>query len=219
MNRKTHRAYFRTRDNNYSINGLLGFDIHGKTVGVIGTGKIGQLFCRIMLGFGARVIAYDLYPDAGLKAAGVEYVPLEELYRDSHIISLHCPLTEQSFHLIDDKALSLMRRGVMIINTSRGRLIDTRALIKGLKKGIIGAAGLDVYEEEGDYFFEDFSDSFIKDDLLARLATFNNVLLTSHQGFFTDEAMTNIATTTLANIREFELGKTLTNEVCFRKLK
>ncbi|NLI79789.1 MAG: 2-hydroxyacid dehydrogenase [Candidatus Riflebacteria bacterium] len=217
LNRKTHRAYYRTRDNNFSIVGLLGFDLKGKVAGVIGTGKIGQALIRILNGFGMRILAYDKAPDPELtKEWNVRFVDLDTIFRESDIISLHCPLTPETQHLINEKTIARMKPGVMLINTGRGRLIDTQALIEGLKSKKVGAAGLDVYEEESEYFFEDFSDSFIPDDVLARLLTFNNVLVTSHQGFFTTEAMTSIARITLENVKEFFDGKPLTNEICYR---
>ena len=217
LNRKTHRAYFRTRDGNFSIHGLLGFDMYGKTAGVIGTGKIGKCLVNILRGIGMNVLVYDLHPDASLKAMeGVAYVGLPELYRQSDIISLHCPLTADTHHMVNEETISQMKDGVMIINTGRGKLIKTDALIDGLKKGKVGAAGLDVYEEESEYFFEDFSSSMISDDILARLLTFPNVLITSHQGFFTHEALTNIAQTTLRNIEVFFKGGFMENEICYR---
>lgn len=217
LNRKVHRAYYRTRDNNFTLNGLLGFDMHGKTVGIIGTGKIGKVAINILKGFGMRVLAYDLFQDKAFeKEAGFEYVPLEKLYGESDVISLHCPLTKESYHLINETSLAKMKHGVMIINTSRGMLIDSQALIQGLKTGQVGFAGLDVYEEESDYFFEDFSNKVIEDDILARLLSFNNVVITSHQGFFTKEALRNIAQTTLESIREFFADQKLTHEICYR---
>jgi D-lactate dehydrogenase len=217
LNRKTHKAYTRTRDGNFSINGLLGFDLHGKTAGVIGTGKIGRCFIDIVKGFGMDVLVYDLMPDmAYAKERGVSYVDLDDLYARADVISLHCPLTPETHHLINCESLNKMKKGVVLINTGRGGLIKTADLIEGLKAHQVGAAGLDVYEEEGDYFFEDMSVSVIEDDILARLLTFPNVLITSHQGFFTHEALTNIADTTLANIREFFDNGYLKNEVCYR---
>jgi D-lactate dehydrogenase len=216
LNRKTHRAFYRTRDGNFSIEGLMGFDLHGKTAGVIGTGKIGQCLISILKGFGMKVLAYDLYPnEAYAKKADIEYTDLETLYKESDVISLHCPLTPETHYLINDKAISLMKANVLLINTGRGLLIDTKALITGLKHGKIGGAGLDVYEEEAKYFFEDFSNSAIGDDVLARLMTFPNVLITSHQGFFTKEALHNIAETTLQNINDFFEDKRLSNEICY----
>ncbi len=216
LNRKIYRAYYRTRDNNFSINGLIGFDMHGKTAGVIGTGKIGKCLISILKGFGMDILCFDLYPDESYsKSAGVTYVSLAQLYEKSDIISLHCPLTPQTQYMINEESISRMKDGVMIINTGRGKLIKTQALIEGLKSGKIGGAGLDVYEEESNYFFEDFSSSMISDDVLARLLTFPNVLITSHQGFFTKEALSNIARTTFENIVEFFNGGYLRNEICY----
>ena len=217
LNRKIHKAYYRTKDSNFNINGFLGFDMHGKTAGVIGTGKIGRVFIGIMLGFGMKVLAYDAYPDGDYAAQnGFAYVPLRELYGRSDIISLHCPLNRETSHLINRESLAEMKTGVMLINTGRGRLIDTRALIKALKDGTVGAAGLDVYEEESEYFFEDRSAEIMSDDVLARLLSFPNVLITSHQGFFTREALYKIADTTFGNLRDFFSGAKLSNEVCYK---
>jgi len=217
LNRKIHRAYYRTRDGNFSINGFLGFDMHGKTLGVLGTGKIGKCLIDIASGFGMKVIAYDKYRDEEYsKEKGFKYGTLEELYKESDIISLHCPLSKETYHMIDEESIKQMKSGVMIINTGRGKLIKTDALIEGLKNGSVGSAGLDVYEEESEYFFEDFSNSMIGDDMLARLLTFPNVLVTSHQGFFTKEALANIARTTLENIKEYFDGGYLKNEICYR---
>ena len=217
LNRKTHRAYFRIRDNNFAINGLLGFDMYGKTAGIIGTGKIGKTLIGILRGFGMEVIAYDLYPDGEFAASqGVVYTDMETLFRGSDIISLHCPLTPENVYMINSKAIGMMKEGVMIINTGRGKLINTKDLIEGLKSRKIGSAGLDVYEEETEYFFEDFSQDIISDDVLARLLTFPNVLVTSHQGFFTKEALLNIAETTFENIRLFFERNELPNEVCYK---
>ncbi|MBN1698063.1 MAG: 2-hydroxyacid dehydrogenase [Spirochaetales bacterium] len=217
LNRKTHKAYYRTRESNFNINGLLGFDMYGKTAGVIGTGRIGRELVRILNGFGMKVFGYDRYPTPEMKKRdNFEYVELDTLYRESDIISLHCPLSKDTFHLINEDSIDTMKKGVMIINTGRGALIDTKALIEGLKSGNIGAAGLDVYEEESEYFFEDFSNTVISDDVLARLLTFPNVLVTSHQGFFTREALSNIARTTLSNIRVYGQGNLLENEICYR---
>ena len=214
LNRKTHKAYHRTRDANFSINGLLGFDMYGKTAAIIGTGTIGRCLITILRGLGMRVVAYDPFPNHELaRTLGFDYLTLSELYAQADVISLHCPLTPQSEYMINHRAVEAMKRGVMIINTGRGKLIDTRALIAGLKSGVVGAAGLDVYEEEGDYFFEDKSEELISDDLLARLLTFPNVLITSHQAFFTKEALDNIAHTTLANFREYFNTGTSKNRV------
>jgi D-lactate dehydrogenase len=212
LNRKIHRAYIRTRDNNFNINGLTGFDFHGKTVGVIGTGKIGRIFIDICKGLGMKVLAYDPYPS---EIQGVKFVELTALYQESDIISLHCPLTKETHYIINDHAIQQMKEGVMLINTSRGALVQTEHLIQGLKSRKIGAAGLDVYEEESEYFFEDFSAEIIDDDILVRLLSFNNVLITSHQAFLTKEALSNIAETTLENVKAYQEGKPLVNEVCY----
>ena len=217
LNRKTHKAYYRTRDGNFSINGLIGFDMHGRTAGVIGTGKIGRCLISVLNGLGMNVLAYDTRPDEEYaKESGISYVELSELYREADIISLHCPLSSETHYMINEASISQMKDGVMLINTGRGKLIKTEALINGLKSGKVGAAGLDVYEEESDYFFEDFSNSMISDDILARLLTFPNVLITSHQGFFTREALSSIADTTLKNITEYFNGGYLVNEICYR---
>ncbi|MDD4608746.1 MAG: 2-hydroxyacid dehydrogenase [Bacteroidaceae bacterium] len=214
LNRHIPRANWRTRDGNFSLNGLMGFDMHGKTIGVIGTGKIAKVAIHIFLGFGMRVLAYDLYPDEQFAAAfGIQYLSLDELYAASDIITLHCPLTEKTHYMIDKAAIGKMKEGVMLINTSRGQLINTNDLIDGLKNKKISAAGLDVYEEEAGYFFHDQSDRIIDDDTLARLLSFNNVIVTSHQAFFTKEAMENISQTTLMNVSDFIAGKELVNEV------
>lgn len=214
LNRKIHRAYWRTRDGNFSLNGLMGFDMHGKTIGIIGTGKIAKILIRLLKGFGMRILAYDLYPDMKFaEEEGISYVSLDELYRESDIISLHCPLTDQTRYMIDKDSIGKMKKGVMIINTGRGQLINTNDLIEGLKEKKIAAAGLDVYEEEGEYFYEDKSDKIIDDDVLARLLSFNNVIVTSHQAFFTKEALYNIAETTLRNIDDFRHHRPLVNEV------
>lgn len=212
LNRKIHRAYYRVREGNFSLNGLLGFDLHGRTVGIIGTGKIGYLVGQILAGFGCRVLAYDPYPNSNFSQFG-QYVSLEELYAASDIISLHCPLTEENRHLIGEKALSQMKPGIMLINTSRGGLIDTQAVITGLKNQTIGYLALDVYEKEADLFFEDLSSEVIQDDIFERLLTFPNVIVTGHQAFFTEEALNNIAETTLSNIREIETSNTCQNLV------
>lgn len=207
LNRKIHRAYNRVREHNFALTGLLGFDLHGRTVGVIGTGQIGVTFARIMHGFGCRVLAYDPYPTEAARQAGAEYVPLATLLAESDIVTLHCPLTPETYHLISHERIAQLRDGVMLINTSRGALIDTAAVIDGLKRGKIGYLGLDVYEEEADLFFEDHSDHVLRDDVLLRLITFPNVLVTGHQGFFTREALENIAATTIANVTAFERGE------------
>jgi D-lactate dehydrogenase len=215
LNRNLHRSYSRVHEGNFSLNGLVGFDLHGKNIGIVGTGKIGSVMSKIMHGFGCHVLAYDLNPKLDLTHDfNVRYVALEELLEKSDIISLHLPLNPQTHHFINDSAISQMKKGVMLINTGRGALIDTTALIKALKSQHIGAAGLDVYEEEEGVFFEDLSNQVIQDDTLARLLTFPNVFLTSHQGFLTREALANIATTTLQNILLFDQGKHLPNQVC-----
>ena len=214
LNRKTHRAYNRTREGNFALSGLMGFDMHGKTAGIIGTGKIAKILIKTLRSMGMEVLAYDLYPDMDFAAReGIKYVSLDELYAGSDIISLHCPLTKETEYIINDEAISKMKNGVMMINTGRGKLIDTQALIKGLKSKKIGSAGLDVYEEESEYFFEDRSNRVMDDDVLARLLSFNNVVVTSHQAFFTQEALENIAETTLKNIQDFIEGRELINEV------
>ena len=206
LNRKIYRAHNRVREGNFSLDGLLGFEIYGKTVGVIGTGKIGMLFGKIMQGMGTRVIAYDKAENDELKHLDVEYVSLDALYAESDIISLHVPLLPATHHMINDKSIRKMKDGVMLINTSRGGLIDTKAVIAGLKSGKIGYLGLDVYEEEGDLFFEDLSNIVIQDDTFSRLLTFPNVIITGHQAFFTQTALQNIADTTLQNVSDFEAG-------------
>jgi D-lactate dehydrogenase len=213
LNRKTHRAYYRTRDNNFAIHGLMGFDMYGKTAGVVGTGQIGCIVAEILRGFGMTVLAYDPYPATEWAAAhGVRLVELEQLYGQSDIITLHCPLTPRNIHMINRDSLAAMKTGVMIINTGRGKLIRSEDLLEALRDEKVGSAGLDVYEEETDYFFEDFSNAIIKDDVLARLISLPNVLVTSHQAFFTQEALANIAQTTLENVRGFFAGTPL-NEV------
>ncbi len=208
LNRKTHKAYNRVREGNFALDRLEGFDLHRKTVGIVGTGQIGALFARIMSGFGCRIIAHDPYPNEQLLEAGVEFLPKAELLSQSDIVSLHCPLTPETFHFIDDIAINrFMKTGAMLINTSRGALLDAKAVIDGLKKEKIGYLGIDVYEQETDFFFEDLSEEIIYDDLLARLLSFPNVLVTSHQGFFTDEALEQIAGTTLQNLADFENGR------------
>lgn len=216
LNRKIHRAYWRTRDGNFSLHGLMGFDMHGKTAGIIGTGQIAKILIRILKGFGMNILAYDPYPDRRFaEETGITYTTLDDLYARSDIISLHCPLTPETEYLINADSIGKMKDGVMIINTGRGKLIHTDMLIDGLKSKKVGAAGLDVYEEEGEYFYEDKSDKIIDDDTLARLLSFNNVILTSHQGFFTKEALRNIAEVTLHNIRDFLEGKPLVNQVTY----
>lgn len=217
LNRKVHRAFIRTRDGNFSLNGFQGFDMYGKTAGVIGTGKIGRTVAQILKGLGMNIIAYDLYPNESFaKEIGMKYATLDDLYANSDVITLHCPLTKETEYLICDKSIEKMKDGVMIINTGRGKLIHTKHLIDGLVSRKVGYAGLDVYEEEGAYFYEDYSDSIMTDEILARLLSFNNVIVTSHQAFFTEEAMSNIAHTTMDNIKDFFEGKTLQNEVVYK---
>ncbi|OZG75418.1 hydroxyacid dehydrogenase [Hahella sp. CCB-MM4] len=211
LNRNIHRAYNRVRENDYSLSGLLGFDLHGKTVGVIGTGKIGVAFARIMAGFGCRVLASDPFENPALQGVA-EYVELDCLFREADIISLHCPLLPQTHHLINAETISQMKRGVMIINTSRGGLIDTPAVIDGLKSEQVGYLGLDVYEEEAELFFEDYSNVLLQDDVFARLLTFPNVVITGHQAFFTQEALSAIAEVTVKNLNAFEKGDTQSGE-------
>jgi len=205
LNRKIHRAHNRIREGNFALQGLAGFDVHGKTVGIVGTGKIGEIAARILqCGFGCDVLAYDLHENKSLVDLGVRYVSFDEILEKSDIISLHCPLTPETYHLIDDKAISRFKQGAMLINTSRGGLIDAAAVIDGLKSGKIGYLGLDVYEEEENLFFEDLSGEVIQDDVFARLMTLPNVLITGHQAYFTKEALNNIAQTTIDNITHIE---------------
>lgn len=204
LNRKIHRAYNRVREGNFALDGLLGFDLAHKTIGVVGTGRIGEIVARILRGFECRVLAFDPVPNPALEPLGVRYVPLPSLLAESQVISLHCPLTPATKHLISADSLRLMQPGAMLVNTSRGALVDTRAVIAALKSGHLGSLGIDVYEEEADLFFEDLSDRFIDDDVFARLLTFPNVLITGHQGFFTAEALANIAQTTVDNLDAFE---------------
>lgn len=208
--RRVHKAYIRTRDFNFSLNGMTGFDLHGKTVGVVGTGKIGRVFIDICRGFGMNVIAYDKFPDEN---SGIEYVGLNELFSRSDIISFHCPLTEETYHMINSETVEQLKTGVVLLNTSRGAIIDAEALLEGIKSRKIGAACLDVYEEEADFFFNDFSGHIIDDDVLARLISMPNVIVTSHQAFLTDEALDNIAETTVQNITAFRDGTTTGNEL------
>ena len=213
LNRQIHKAYTRVRDGNFALDGLLGFDLHGRTVGVIGTGKIGERVAVIMAGFGCRILAYDPYPNQVCVDLGVEYVELAELFAESDIVTLHTPLTPETHHLIDEETIALMKDGVMIVNTSRGALVDTQAVIDGLKSRKVGYLGLDVYEEEGDLFFENLSDRIITDDVFSRLLTFPNVIITGHQAFFTAEAITAIAETTIGNLTAFEQGVASGNEL------
>ena len=213
LNRKTHKAYNRVRESNFSLDRLTGFDLYGKTVGVVGTGKIGSTFAGIMRGFGCTILATDIQQNKVLLSQGVQYVPLEELLAQSDIISLHCPLTEQTRHLINDQTIKQTKPGLMLINTGRGALIDTKSVIKALKTGHLAYLGLDVYEQEENLFFKDLSETIIQDDLIARLMTFPNVLITAHQAFLTEEALSEISRITLENIEAFEKGNTLVNAV------
>ena len=215
--RRIHKAYIRTKDFNFSLSGMTGFDLYGKTVGVIGTGKIGKVFINICLGFGMKVLAYDKFPSKELDNGNtVKYVSKEELFAGSDIISLHCPLTEDTYHLIDGDAIDKCKKGVVIINTSRGALVDAEALLAGIKSRKVGAACLDVYEEESEFFFEDFSGHIMDDDVLARLISMPNVIVTSHQAFLTEEALSNIAETTVKNIYDILNGGQCSNELCYR---
>jgi D-lactate dehydrogenase len=219
LNRKIHRAYNRVREGNFALDGLLGFDLNNLTVGIIGTGQIGAVVAQILKGFGCHLIAHDPFPDPSLAEFNVRYTELSEVFAESDILTLHCPLTPDTYHLINTQALQQMRPGVMLINTSRGALLDTQAVIDTLKLGKIGYLGLDVYEEEADLFFEDLSGRVIQDDVFARLLTFPNVLITGHQAFFTRNALEQIAATTLANITAFEQGETIPNEVTIERLR
>ena len=213
LNRKTHKAYNRVKEYNFSIERLHGFDVHGKTVGVIGTGTIGLVFAKIMLGFGCKVIAFDPTESDDAKQLGIQYVALEDVLKQADILSLHCPLNQHTRHMISTKEFSIMKHGAMLINTSRGALIDTKEAIEALKTGALGYLGIDVYEEEEKLFFHDFSESIISDDILMRLMTFPNVLITSHQAFFTHEALTQIAETTYQNMLDFTHGTSSTNQL------
>ncbi|NLB03160.1 MAG: 2-hydroxyacid dehydrogenase [Bacteroidales bacterium] len=220
LNRKTHKAYNRVREGNFSIERLTGFDLNGKTIGVIGTGKIGCIFAKIMLGLGCEVIAFDKFPNPELQDLKVKYLPLEDVFKQSEIISLHCPLTPETKHIINNNSLNMMKKGVMIINTSRGKLIDTDAAIQALKEGRIGYLGVDVYAQEENLFFKDLSEMVILDDKISRLMTFPNVLVTAHQAYFTDNALTQIAATTLKNLSDFEQGSIdPKNQVCIEMMK
>lgn len=218
LNRNIHRAYNRVREGNFALDGLLGFDLNGKTVGIVGTGQIGTVAARILTGFGCVVLAHDPYPNQACEALGVHYVDRAELFASSDIVTLHCPLTPDTRHMVDARCLRQVKRGMMLINTSRGAVVDTHAVISGLKDGTIGSLGLDVYEEEADLFFEDLSDRFIADDAFARLLTFPNVVITGHQAFFTAEAMLNIAETTIANISAFEETGRALHEISVEKI-
>ena len=211
--RRTHKAYIRTKDFNFSLAGLTGFDLHGKTVGVIGTGRIGRVFIDMCRGVGMKVVAYDKFP---AKESGIDYVSMEELFAQSDIISLHCPLTEETYHTVRAETIAKMKTGVVLVNTSRGALIDAEALLEAIKDRKVGAACLDVYEEESDVFFEDFSGHILEDDTLARLISMPNVLVTSHQAFLTEEALDNIAKTTVENITELQNNGRCQNELCYR---
>jgi D-lactate dehydrogenase len=213
LDRNIHRAYARVREGNFALDGLLGFNLHGRTVGIVGTGRVGAGVARIMLGFGCKVIAHDVVPNTACAAMGVAYTSLEALLGEADIVSLHCPLTDATRHLIDADAIGRMKHGAMLINTSRGGMIDTAAVIQGLKSGAIGHLGLDVYEEEEDLFFEDLSSEVIQDDAFERLLMFSNVLVTGHQGFFTHEALSAIAATTMANLSSFEATGQATNQL------
>jgi D-lactate dehydrogenase len=213
LNRKTHKAYNRVREGNFSLDRLIGFDLYGKTAGIVSTGKIGQCLAKILLGFGCRVLAYDLVESDNMKASGVTYMPLTELLAKSDIVSLHCPLTEGTKHMINATTLAGMKKGAMLINTSRGGLIDTKAAIVALKTGRLGYLGIDVYEEEENLFFKDLNENIIQDEVILRLMSFPNVLITAHQGFLTEEALTQIALVTLQNMDDFEAGRELVNKV------
>lgn len=213
LNRKLHRAYNRVREGNFSLEGLLGFDLHGRTIGIVGTGRIGQVVAQIMTGFGCKVIAHDIYRNPQCEAIAVQYMDLSQLFSQSDIITLHCPLTPQTYHLVNEETIAQMKPHAMLINTSRGALIDADAIITALKSAQIGALGLDVYEQESELFFEDLSDQILQDDTFARLMTFPNVIITGHQAFFTEEAMRAIAEVTLSNITQIEQGQTCDNEI------
>lgn len=213
LSRKTHKAYNRVRENNFSLEGLTGINIHGKTIGVIGTGAIGRAFCRIAKGFGCKILAFDITESEEMKELGVTYLPLNDVLSKSHIISLHCPLTPETHHMINSESITLLQNGVALINTSRGALIETKAAIKALKKGKIGYLGIDVYEQEEHIFFKNLSEEIIQDEQIARLMTFPNVLVTGHQAFLTKEALEQISKITLSNISAFEKGEALDNEV------
>lgn len=211
--RRIHKAFIRTRDHNFSLNGLTGFDLHGKTVGVVGTGKIGRIFTDICKGFGMNILAYDKFPAAD---SGLNYVSLDEIWENADVISFHCPLTDETKHMVNRDSIAKMKKGVVLVNTSRGALIDSEALLDGIKDRRIGAACLDVYEEESDVFFHDFSGHIIEDDTLARLISMPNVIVTSHQAFLTQEALANIADTTLSNVRQFISEGHSDNELCYK---
>lgn len=217
LNRKLYRAYNRVRDDNFALDGLMGFDLHGRTVGVIGTGKIGMIFAQIMRGFGCQILGYDAFPNPNFAAIGAtRYVELPELFENADIISLHCPLLPSTHHIINSSAVDHMKPGVMLINTSRGALIDTKAVIEGIKSGKIGYLGIDVYEQEDELFFEDLSDTVIQDEVFQLLQSFSNVVITAHQAFFTRDAITTISDTTLFNANCFEQGRPCPNELHFQ---
>lgn len=213
INRKIHRAYNRTRDSNFALDGLMGFDLHGKTVAVVGTGKIGLVFARIMVGFGCNVIGYDKYPSPAFEALGTHYAQPGEIGASADIVSLHCPLTPETYHIINAQTLARAKRGCLLVNTSRGGLIDTEAAIEALKSGQLGGLALDVYEQEADLFFRDLSGTVITDDVFQRLISFPNVIVTGHQAFFTQEAITTISETTLRSATQFAAGEALTDEI------
>lgn len=213
LNRKTHKAYNRVREQNFSLNGLLGFDLHGKSIGVLGTGNIGKAFCKIMIGFGCRVLAFDIQRDQTLEQLGVQYLPIDQIFESCDIVSLHCPLNDATRHIINEQSLKKMKKGVMLINTSRGALIDTRAVISALKSRQVAYLGIDVYEQEEKLFFRDLSAKIIEDDTIQRLMSFPNVLITSHQAFFTNEALQQISRTTMTNIKEAWSGSGLSPKV------
>ena len=218
LNRKIHKAYIRTKEYNFSLRGLMGFNMQGKTVGIVGLGKIGQSTAKLLKAFGCRLLAFDLYPNQQfVEENGIILAPLEKLWAESDIITFHCPLTKETRHMVNRESINMMKDGVMIINTSRGALIDTRALINGIKAHKIGTVGLDVYEEEAEYFFEDFTDSILEDSTLLELLALPNVLVTSHQAYFTTEALAEISKTTLENIKQFEAKAPLKYEVKQRK--
>ncbi|MEO1389008.1 MAG: 2-hydroxyacid dehydrogenase [Cyanobacteria bacterium J06634_6] len=219
LNRKLNKAYNRVRDDNFALDGLLGFDLHGSTVGVIGTGKIGQIFSQIMTGFGCHVLAYDPYPNPACLEMGVQYRTLPDLLSASDIVSLHCPLMPETYHLLNEQSLSDLKHGAMVINTSRGGLVDTKAVITAIKTGKIGYLGIDVYEQEENLFFEDWSNAVVQDDDIQRLQSFNNVVITAHQAFFTQEALTNIANTTINSLSQFEKGETCDCEIQYQQAK
>jgi D-lactate dehydrogenase len=216
LDRKIHRAYVRVRDGNFALDGLLGFDLNGRTVGVVGTGAIGATVARILSGFGCRLLGHDPFVNPDLVSLGLEYVDLPRLFAESDIITLHLPLMKETRHLVDRRAIEQMKPGVMLVNTSRGELVDSLALIDGLKSGQVGALGLDVYEEETELFYFDLSGQVIQDDVLSRFLTLPNVVITAHQGYFTVDALAQIADTTLRNVAEFEAGRRLENEICFQ---